>query len=129
MSIPVDTHNKISNELVGKIEQLKQGEAIVKLETLPEMAADDYGLVHGGFIFGLADYAAMLAVNKPTVVLAAAESSFLAPVKVGDTARATAIVVNESGKKKSVECMVNVGEKTVFKGVFTCFVVDKHVLS
>lgn len=32
------------------------------------MAADEYRLVHGGFIFGLADYAVMLAINEPTVV-------------------------------------------------------------
>ncbi len=129
MNIASDTHRKISPKLVGKIVQLKQGEAIVNLETVPEMVADEYGLVHGGFIFGLADYAAMLAVNKPTVVLGAADSKFLAPVKVGDVAQATAIIVEEIGKKIKVECMVQVGEKVVFKGDFTCFVVDKHVLS
>jgi acyl-coenzyme A thioesterase PaaI-like protein len=44
------------------------------------MAADQRGLVHGGFTFGLADYAAMVAVNDPNVVLGAAEVRFLAPV-------------------------------------------------
>jgi len=129
MTLVADTHHKISSELVGKIVQLKPGEATVELETLAHMVADDYGLVHGGFIFGLADYAAMLAVNKPTVVLGAAESRFLAPVKVGDVAEASAVIVEESGKKFTVECMVKVGDKIVFNGTFTCFVVDKHVLS
>ena len=47
------------------------------------MAADGRGLVHGGFTFGLADFAAMCAVNDPNVVLGAATCKFLAPVQVG----------------------------------------------
>lgn len=129
MNLSSNTHLGISAELVGEIQQLQQGQSIVKLVTLPAMVADDYGLVHGGFIFGLADYAAMLAVNEPTVVLGAAESRFIAPVKVGDQPIATAIVVEHKGKKYSVECMVKVDDKPVYSGVFTCFVVDKHVLS
>jgi acyl-coenzyme A thioesterase PaaI-like protein len=48
------------------------------------MAVDDRGLVHGGFVFGLADHAAMLAVNDPNVVLGAASTRFLKPVRVGE---------------------------------------------
>jgi acyl-coenzyme A thioesterase PaaI-like protein len=48
------------------------------------MVVDAHGLVHGGFVFGLADYAAMLAVNDPNVVLGAAEARFLKPVRRGD---------------------------------------------
>ncbi|OQY19894.1 MAG: thioesterase [Desulfobacteraceae bacterium 4572_35.1] len=129
MTLTADTHKNISPELVGKIDSLEHGKAVVNLPTVQEMVADEYGLIHGGFIFGLADYAAMLAVNEPTVVLGSAETSFLAPVKVKDVAQATAIVVKESGKKREVECMVKVGNKIVFKGLFTCFVVEKHVLS
>lgn len=129
MSLCSNTHLGISSELVGEIQQLEQGQSIVKLVTLPAMVADDYGLVHGGFIFGLADYAAMLAVNEPTVVLGSSESRFIAPVKVGDTPVATAIVVEKKGKKHLVECMVKVDDKPVYSGLFTCFVVDKHVLS
>lgn len=99
MKLSSRTHLKISSELVGDIQQLQAGEAVVSLITLPEMVADDYGLVHGGFIFGLADYAAMLAVNQSTVVLGAADIHFLSPVKIGDVPIATAIVVEVDGKK------------------------------
>lgn len=129
MSTCSNTHLSISAQLVGEIQQLEPGRAVVKLVTLPTMVADDFGLVHGGFIFGLADYAAMLAVNEPTVVLGSADSRFIAPVKLGDVAVATAFVVEQKGKKYSVECMVKVDDKPVYSGVFTCFVVDKHVLS
>ena len=57
---------------------------MVKLKTNEKMVADEKGLIHGGFIFSVADYSAMLAVNEPTVVLAGANVKFLKPVIVGD---------------------------------------------
>nr|WP_320115582.1 hotdog domain-containing protein [uncultured Desulfuromonas sp.] len=123
------THQCISPSLVGAPLVLEPGKAVVELVTIESMVADPQGLVHGGFIFGLADYAAMLAVNEPTVVLGAAQTRFLAPVSVGDTATATAVVVSSEKNRYQVECMVKVGDKAVFSGEFTCFVLEKHVLS
>lgn len=95
--------------------------------TRPEMVADDRGLVHGGFTFGLADYAAMLAVNDPHVVLGAAEVRFLAPVTFGETLLARAEIVEGSGKKRIVKCTVST-DRPVFEGTFSCFVLTGHVL-
>jgi acyl-coenzyme A thioesterase PaaI-like protein len=86
-------------------------------------------LVHGGFIFGLADHAAMIAVNHPNVVLGAAEVKFLKPVKVGQSLVAEAVVANESGKKRLVNVVVKQDGIDVFEGTFSCFVLNKHVLS
>ena len=77
------THRLTSKRLVGKPVKIEKNYAEVLLETTEEMTVDEYGLVHGGFTFGLADYAAMLAVNEPTVVLGKADVKFLKPVKVG----------------------------------------------
>ncbi len=63
------------------------------------MAADEYGLIHGGTIFGVADYAAMVAVNHPHVVLAKADVKFLKPCQVGDEIIAKASITNKEGKK------------------------------
>ncbi len=89
---------------------------------------DDKGLTHGGFVFGLADYAAMVAVNHPNVVLGAANVKFLKPVKVGDTLAATATKQEASGKKQVIKVEVLRGDVLVFTGDFTCFVLEKHVL-
>ena len=122
------THACISPTLVGRPLSLEPGKAVVELVTLESMVADPQGLVHGGFIFGLADYAAMLAVNEPTVVLGASQNRFLAPVRAGDVAVATAVVVTTEKNRHQVECMVKVNDKPVFTGEFTCFVLEKHVL-
>ena len=93
------------------------------------MAVDASGLIHGGFVFGLADYAAMLAVNHPNVVLGAAQTKFLAPVRAGRELLARALVVpGQEGRKRMVEVKVFQEEKEIFNGEFTCFVLDKHVL-
>ena len=98
------------------------------MTTLPSMSADERGLTHGGFYFGMADYAAMLAINDPNVVLGAAETRFLKPVREGDVLTASANVTGEKGKKRLVDVAVERGSDTVFTGTFTCFVLDKHVL-
>lgn len=122
------THLGISPSLVGTGSVSAAGRASASLTTLPEMAADAQGLVHGGFVFGLADYAAMLAVNDPYVVLGAAESRFLAPVRVGETLIAEAVAQETQGKKRRVDCSVRQAEKEVFSATFTCFVLPRHVL-
>jgi acyl-coenzyme A thioesterase PaaI-like protein len=97
------------------------------MTTIDLMAADARGLTHGGFYFGMADYAAMLAVNDPNVVLGAAETRFLKPVQTGDSLLAQATVIGEKGKKRIVEVSVSRGEEIVFDGTFTCFVLPTHV--
>lgn len=122
------THLAIDRRLVGEPLELGPGTAQVALVTVPEMAADDRGLVHGGFVFGLADYAAMLAVNHPHVVLGGAQTRFLKPVAVGERLLARADVLEASGRKSRVKVEVLRGEETVMTGELTCFTLDRHVL-
>nr|WP_206204990.1 MULTISPECIES: PaaI family thioesterase [unclassified Thermococcus] len=123
------THNLTSKRLVGEPIKIEDGYAEVKLKTIDEMKVDEYGLVHGGFTFGLADYAAMLAVNEPTVVLGKAEVKFTKPVKVGDELLAKAKVVEDLGRKKVVHVEVfNQSNEKVLEGKFYCYVLEKHVL-
>ncbi len=122
------THSKVSPRLVGRLVSLEEGvEAVAELETRDEMAVDEHGLVHGGFTISLADYAAMIAVNHPNVVLGGAECRFVAPVKAGETMVARASVKGAEGRRRDVEVEVSVGEKQVFEGIFKCYVLDKHV--
>jgi acyl-coenzyme A thioesterase PaaI-like protein len=124
----VSTHLELSNRLCGEPVELEAGRSRVVLDTIGEMAADSVGLVHGGFIFGAADYAAMLAVNDPNVVLGAADIKFLAPVRVGQTVELDARVEAQAGRKQIVAVEGRAGGVIVFRGEFTCFVLDHHVL-
>ena len=61
------THKKIDQEFCGEPIDLKEGFSRVMLKTLDRMKVDETGLVHGGFIFGLADNAAMLEIGRAHV--------------------------------------------------------------
>jgi uncharacterized protein (TIGR00369 family) len=124
----INTHLKINQDLCGTPVELGEGYAVVSLEAKENMVADEKGLIHGGFIFGLADYASMLAVNHPNVVLAKAEVKFLKPVKLGDVMTSYAKIQKIDNNKYTVEAFVNVNDLKVFEGVFLCVVTPKHVL-
>jgi len=124
----LNTHEKIDERICGRLTRLEKERAEVWLHTYRGMAADREGLVHGGFLFGAADYAAMAAVNDPNVVLGAAETKFLVPVRVGDSVRFRAEVREEKGRKRTVTVTGDVEGKSVFEGEFVCFVLERHVL-
>lgn len=122
------THQKIDQELCGTPLSVEEDYSQIELLTTERMAADESGLVHGGFIFGLADYAAMIAVNHPNVVLGGADVKFLKPVKTDERVVAEAKVVSKKGKKRAVHVTAKRASDTVFEGEFSCFVLDAHVL-
>ena len=120
----INTHHLINRKLCGNPTDVGDGFARVEMVATDAMTADAIGLVHGGFVFGMADYAAMLAVNDPNVVLGAAEATFFKPVAVQETVVAEARVSNIKGKKQTVEVVVQRNNETVFKGIFTCFLLS-----
>ncbi len=133
------THLALDPDLAGRVVELAAGMAHLELWCSEAMRADSQGLVHGGFVFSLADHAAMLAINHPNVVLGSAQVKFLRPVQVGERLIARAALARQEGAKQVVEVFVQrvrSGESrppdsdssTVFTGEFICFVPPRHVL-
>ena len=122
------THLEIDCRLCGEPQTLGEGFASVELTTTPEMVVDEHGLAHGGFVFGLADHSAMLAVNHPNVVLGQASSRFLKPVRAGETLLAVAEIVQRDGRRRTVQVEVRRGDETVMSAELVCYVLDHHVL-
>jgi len=127
--VHLQTHLKINQALSGDIELLQQGYAKVILTTIEEMRADEAGLVHGGFIFSAADFAAMTAVNDKNVVLAASNCQFLAPIRVGDQVIFEAQVRHKEGRKRNVHVKGYSSEIKVFEGEFKTVITEHHVLN
>lgn len=123
-----NTHLKINTKLCGELLTLDKGYAKVQLTTDNNMAADEEGLVHGGFIFGAADFAAMCAVNEPNVVLTGSSCRFIAPSMQGDTIDFEANVVEQDGAKAVVEVVGTCRGSEVFTGSFKTYVTKQHVL-
>jgi len=124
----VQTHERINQNLCGEIIRIEVGYVEVRLTTTQDMLADDVGLIHGGFIFGAADYAAMLAVNERNVVLVASDCQFLSPVKLHDEVNVIARVRHKEGRKRNVHVEAFVLDIKVFEGEFKTVITEKHVL-
>ncbi len=125
----IATHQCIDTSLSGTPLQIGPDFSRVELIAEHRMCTDASGLVHGGFVFSLADYAAMIAVNHPNTVLGSAEVRFLKPVRVGERLVAEAAVEQRLEKKILVRVTVLRGEAEVFSGLFTCFAPQRHVLA
>lgn len=125
-----NTHQKTSKELIGEVVSIQENKAIIQLKISDEMLVDEYGLSHGGFTFGLADYAAMVAINHPNVVLGKAAIKFIKPTVKGDLLTAEANVVDKIDNTKSIVSVTvrNQHQTLVFEGEFVCFSLDKHIL-
>jgi acyl-coenzyme A thioesterase PaaI-like protein len=83
------------------------------------MASPGSEFVRGGVVFGLADHAAMLALDQPGAVLQAAEVQFTRPVKVDELIIAEAHARVRHGKKRHVTVTVSQGAEKVLQGEFT----------
>jgi uncharacterized protein (TIGR00369 family) len=123
------THTLADRELCGEPVEIGEGYSKVRLKVTERMTVDSKGLVHGGFIFSLADLSSMIAVNHPNVVLAGANVRFTKPVKVGDELVAEARVrqTQENRAEVWVEVRNQRGE-VVFQGDFFCVIPPRHVL-
>lgn len=125
----IKTHHLAHRPLLGTPVDVVDGDsAIIRLVAIENMVVDARGLIHGGFTFGLADYAAMLAVNHPNVVIGGANVRFTAPVRRGDVMVAEAKVVEKNRSKRVVEVVVRVDDDPVLTGELICYVLEKHVL-
>ena len=127
--IKLQTHLKY-NPKFGRLKELKEDYAKVIFEPTEDMAVDEEGLVHGGFTFSAADFCAMATVNSPFVVLVRAVNvEFLAPVTIKDTVEFESEVLMKEKRKVEVKVVGNINEIKVFEGIFSCVILDKHVLT
>ncbi len=125
----LQTHEKINSDLCGEIILQERGYVELRLTTTPEMIADSVGLIHGGFIFSAADFAAMAAVNEKNVVLVASDCQFLSPVKFHDEVNIIARVRHKEGRKRNVHVEGFVLDIKVFEGEFKTVVTERHILN
>jgi acyl-coenzyme A thioesterase PaaI-like protein len=125
----IKTHKKINQNFSGFPLELKEGYSKLQLRMTKEMILDDTGLIHGGFLFSLADYTAMLAINHPNVVLGGANVRFILPAKLEDILIAEGHLKEIKDKKHIVEVIIRRDQELLFRGDFYCFIPQKHVLS
>ena len=80
-NIELQACNSLKSELVGSIVKITYEEVITKFIPTKQMISDESNLIHSGFIFNAANYAAMCLVNQPNAITIGSEVEFLAPVE------------------------------------------------
>lgn len=123
----LQTHDKIRTNLCGTIIKLTNGYSKTTLQTTKDMILDDLGLIHSGFIFGAADYAAAVAVNEPNVVIIGSRSKFLAPAKLDDLIEFEARAKFEDSRKREIKVIGYINEIKVYEGIFQAVVLEQHI--
>ena len=127
MQEKLNTHQRIKNNLSGNVIQLEKGYAKVSLQTTHEMVIDELGLIHSGFIFSAADFAAAAAVNESNLVIIGARTSFLAPAKVDDLIQFEAKAKFEDSRKREINVIGKIKDIKIFEGTFHAVVLEKHI--
>jgi acyl-coenzyme A thioesterase PaaI-like protein len=124
----LNSHQKIRKSLCGNIISLEQGYSKTTLQTTDEMSVDTLGLIHSGFIFGAAEYAAVTAINEKNLVIISSKTKFLAPAKNGDLVEFEAKAKFEDLRKREVKVIGEINEIKIFEGVFQAVVLENHIL-
>jgi acyl-CoA thioesterase len=108
-----------SSGLGMKIVEIGPGSAKLTMTVRPDMV-NGQRIVHGGFIFTLADSAFAFACNSHNQRALAAQGNitFIRPGKLGDRLVATAREVSRSGRSGIYDVQVKVGEDVIaeFRG-------------
>ncbi len=91
--------DQATQDLGMSIDSVSPGSATLSM-TVTEKMLNGHKTCHGGYIFTLADSAFAFACNtyNKVTVAAAADISFLMPVKLGETLTATAVEKHRAGR-------------------------------
>lgn len=122
------THTKIKNTLVGNLTEFKKGFAKVVLQTTSDMVVDEFGLIHSGFIFGSAEYAAVASINEENVIVIGCRAKFFAPAKLGNFIEFEAKGRFEEARKREIKVIGKINDIKVFEGIFHAVLLEKHIL-
>ena len=125
----LQSHTSIYEKYSGKVERVKEGFAEVHLEIIENMLADQIGLVHNGYIFSSASFAAAISVNEKYGFVIGSITHFLTPVREHDIVIFKAKSKHKIGRKRVVDVVGRVLDIKVFIGQFTVTVMDKHILN
>lgn len=125
----LSTHSLINQSLVGVLDEMETGYAKVIFTATNDMVADKRGMIHSGFIFSSANFAAMAAVNMSTAIPVVSKTNFLAPISVNDEAIFEARELHKDTRKRVVKVVGYIHNIKFFDGEFTIVVLDHHPLS
>ena len=127
--------NEIKTSLLTKLNfsgtafLIEKNHAKTRFFTTADMVSDAEGLIHNGFVFMGANYAALLAVNEEFSVSIGARINFYGPLRLGDIVEFDAHARFEESRKKEVKVIGYVKEIKIFEGTFQLVTLEEHIFA
>lgn len=117
----------LKSEMCGSIIKMTYEEVITKFVPTKQMISDESNLIHSGFIFNAANYAAMCLVNQPHAITIGAEVEFLAPVEFEQEMMFLATIKQSNAKKFEINVKGTLLDIKIFEAIFHIAVFDKQL--
>ena len=124
-NIELQACNSLKSELVGSIVKITYEEVITKFIPTKQMISDESNLIHSGFIFNAANYAAMCLVNQPNAITIGSE--FLAPVEFEQEMMFLATIKQSNNKKFEIIVRGTLLDIKIFEATFHIAVFEKQL--
>ena len=118
---------EMSPNIVGELLELYRNKAVVKFTPNERMTMDESKMIHAGFVFNSASFAAMAAINKKYSVLIAADVKFLAPIELGHEVIFKAEAIQSDTNKCDVKVEGYLLDIKIFDSLFHIAVFDKKI--
>ena len=118
---------EMSPSVVGELLELYSNKAVVRFSPTERMIMDESKMIHAGFVFNAASFAAMAAINKKYSVLIAADVKFLAPIELGHEVTFKAEAIQSDTKKCEVKVEGYLLDIKIFDSLFHIAVFDKKI--
>lgn len=115
------------SSMSGELLELYRNKAVVRFTPNERMIMDESKMIHAGFVFNSASFAAMAAINKKYSVLIAADVKFLAPIELGHEVIFKAESIQSDTKKCEVKVEGYLLDIKIFDSIFHIAVFDKKI--
>lgn len=117
----------LKSDLCGVIIRMSDEEVLIKFTPNEQMVGDENNLIHSGFIFNAANYAAMCLVNQAHSFTIGAEVQFLAPIELEQEMLFLATMKYANDKKYKVLVKGTLLDIKIFEATFHISVFDKQL--
>ncbi|MDO7252434.1 PaaI family thioesterase [Helicobacter cappadocius] len=118
--------NKIDTSLCGELTSLSKNSAQSVFIPKESMISDE-NMIHNGFVFNAASYAALCAINRKNSIIIGSEVKFFAPIELGHEIIFQANAIQSESKKTEVKVEGFLLDIKIFDGTFYVVIFDKKL--
>lgn len=126
-NIQLEVCKQLKPDLCGIIIQASKEEVVTKFQATKQMISDENDIIHSGFIFNAASYAAMCLVNQTYSLIIKSEVQFLAPLEFGQEMTFIATMRHSNNKQCEVVVKGSLLDIKIFEASFYISIFDKQI--